>query len=204
MVTTPVMSAARGVTGNIDYAPTNAASYEARIEVMAEQIISYMHSPDIIMVQEAEDQDICTIIDGVLTETKANHADSQPDTLQQLTLQIAAKGGPEYQAVNDRDGADQRGIITAFLYRTDRVVLVPATDQHPVMGNNPTIDFPFDSVSSVKDIQNPKAFNAFYNGALDRDDILDVTFSRAVQVGHFHIYRNKAGQGNPCRNLPAE
>ena len=48
---------------------------------------------------------------------------AKPDTLQELALTIAAAGGPAYDAAYDRDGADARGIVAAFLYRTDRVTL---------------------------------------------------------------------------------
>lgn len=184
-----------GVRGPADYAPTNAAVYEARLDAMASQIIDHMHSPDIIMIQEAEDQDICAIVEGVLQETKANHADNQPDTLQELALHITGKGGPTYIAVNDRDGADPRGIITAFMYRPDRVELITAQTDHPILGANPAIEYPFAPLGYVNHVQNPKAFNAFYDGQLDHDDLLDVTFSRAVQVGHFRVYPEEVGHG---------
>ncbi|MFT5124213.1 MAG: putative extracellular nuclease [Verrucomicrobiales bacterium] len=184
-----------GVTGSPDYAPSDAAVYEARLAEMAEQIVAHMQAPDIVLIQEAEDQDICLLVDGVLTETKANHADGKPDTLQELCLAIAAQGGPAYDCANDRDGADTRGIITGFLYRKDRVELLPVTSEHPILGNAPDIQFPFDSVSTINDVQNPKAFNAFYHGPLDKDDILNVTYSRAPQVGWFRIWAEEVGKG---------
>ena len=78
-------------------------------------------------MQEAEDQDICTVSGAALTCGATNNADGAPDTLQELALAVAAAGGPAYAAAYDRDGADARGIIAAFLYRTDRVSLAAAT-----------------------------------------------------------------------------
>ena len=43
-------------------------------------------------------------------------------------------GGGAYDAAYDRDGADDRGIVAAFLFRTDRVSLAPATADDPVLG----------------------------------------------------------------------
>ncbi len=184
-----------GVRGPPDYAPTNAVSYEARLVEMAEQIITRMQSPDVLMIQEAEDQDICVVIEGVLTETKANHADGKPDTLQELCLTIAARGGPAYDCANDRDGADTRGIITGFLYRLDRVELLAVNSEHPILGNAPKIVFPFDSLSTVNDVQNPKAFNAFYHGEVDQDDAVNATYSRAAQLGLFRVWDEAVGKG---------
>ena len=60
--------------------------------------------------------------------------DGKPDTLQELALAISAAGGPTYEAVYDRDGADDRGIVSAFMFRTDTVELLPADADDPVLG----------------------------------------------------------------------
>ena len=43
-------------------------------------------------------------------------------------------GGGTYDAAYDRDGADDRGIVSAFLYRTDRLSLVAPSADDPVLG----------------------------------------------------------------------
>ena len=75
----------------------------------AQVIIDALHAPDILLIQEAEDQDICTVTGGALTCGTTDNADGKPDTLQELALAIAAAGGPAYDAAYDRDGADDRG-----------------------------------------------------------------------------------------------
>ena len=87
-----------------------------------------------ILVQEAEDQDICTVAAGALSCGAVNNADGKPDTLQELALRIQAQSGIAYDAAYDRDGSDDRGIVAALMYRTDRVELLPATAGHPVLG----------------------------------------------------------------------
>ncbi len=50
------------------------------------------------MVQEVENQDICTVTGGTLTCGTTDNADGKPDDLQELALKIAANGGPTYDA----------------------------------------------------------------------------------------------------------
>jgi hypothetical protein len=107
--------------------PASDEAYQARLADEAWIVIGPMKAPDIIMVQEAEDQDICAVSGGVLQCGAVDDADGKPDTLQELALAIAASGGPVYDAAYDRDGADDRGIVAAFLYRTDRVTLAEVT-----------------------------------------------------------------------------
>ena len=57
-----------------------------------------------MLIQEAEDQDICTVAAGELVCGTTNNADGKPDTLQELALAIAAAGGPAYDAAYDRTG----------------------------------------------------------------------------------------------------
>ena len=126
------------VTSPFDYVPASDAVYQARLTDIAYQIINDLHSPDILMVQEVENQDICTVTGAALTCGSTDNADGQPDVLQELALKIAANGGPAYEAAFDRDSSDLRGIAPAFLYRTDRVQLLsPVGD--PVLGGTPAI-----------------------------------------------------------------
>ncbi|HEX7567248.1 MAG TPA: hypothetical protein VF355_01645, partial [Anaerolineaceae bacterium] len=90
---TPFLSA---VTPPYDYVPASDAVYQARLNDIALQIINDLHNPDILMVQEVENQDICTVTGGALTCGASNNADGKPDVLQELALKIASNGGPAY------------------------------------------------------------------------------------------------------------
>ena len=115
--------------------------YQARLGLIAEQIVGDLHAPDILLVQEAEDQDICEVVDGAFTCGTEDDADGKPDTLQELALRIEEQSGIAYDAAYDRDGSDDRGIVAALMYRTDRVELLPATADHPVLGNTPEVEY---------------------------------------------------------------
>ena len=94
-----------------------------RLNDIALQIIQRPAQPDILMVEEVENQDICSYADGVFNcpMPYTDGADGKPDVLQELAAKIATNGGPAYDAAFDRDSSDLRGIAPAFLYRTDRV-----------------------------------------------------------------------------------
>jgi predicted extracellular nuclease len=112
-------------------------------------------------------------------------------------LTIQALGGLEYAAAYDRDGADDRGIVSAFLYRTDRVELLPALDTDPVLGSSPTVDYRSAPLASNTDVQNPKALNAELPDDVDTSTGTDGpnVFTRAPQVGLFRIWQNQIGHG---------
>lgn len=184
-----------GVRPPFDYVPASEAAYEERIAQIARQVTDDLHAPDVLLVQEAEDQDICAVDEDRLVCGATDDADGRPDTLQELALAIAAAGGPSYDAAYDRDGADDRGIVSAFLYRDDRVELLPARPADPVLGSDPTVDYAGDPLPYVTDVQNPKALNAELPAGLgtptgtDGDDV----FTRAPQVALFRIWRAGIG-----------
>jgi len=144
-----------------------------------------------LLIQEAEDQDICTVSAGALVCGTADNRDGKPDTLQELALTIEKQGGPDYDAAFDRDGRDDRGIVAAFMYRTDRVELLPADPSHPVLGGDPEVDYRSAALGYNTDVQNPKALNAVLPPDVDlstgRDG--DNVFTRAPQVGLFRVWR---------------
>ncbi len=179
------------VTPPYDYVPASDAVYQARLNDIALQIIQDLHNPDILMVQEVENQDICTYADGVFNcpTPYTDGADGKPDVLQELAAKIASLGGPAYDAAFDRDSSDLRGIAPAFLYRTDRVELRPAAGD-PVLGATPTIDG-YTSVPYDSDISNPKTLNAVYTGTGACET--NWVFPRAPDVGLFRIYRTSIG-----------
>ncbi|WP_319460342.1 lamin tail domain-containing protein [Micromonospora sp. RTP1Z1] len=184
-----------GVSPPFDYVPASEAAYTERLGVEARQIINALHSPDLVMVQEAEDQDICSVADGNLVCGTTNDADGAPDTIQELALTIAANGGPAYAAAYDRTGADARGITSAFLYRTDRLTLAEATATDPLLGTAPAVDYRSAGLPANADVQNPKALNAVLPADVDRSTGVDGAnvYTRAPQLGKFTV---AAGPGS--------
>jgi predicted extracellular nuclease len=178
-----------GVTPPFDYTPSSDAEYQGRESEIAHQIVVDLHSPDVLAVQEVEDQDICSVAAGALVCGTADNADGQPDALEELALHIQAIGGPAYATAFDRNGADARGIVCAFMYRTDRVSLIPADAADPVLGSSPQIDYRGTPLPYDSDVSNPKALNATLPSDVDTSTGVDGSnvFTRAVQVAHFRI-----------------
>jgi hypothetical protein len=188
----PFLSA---VSSPFDYVPASDAIYQARLNDIALQIINNLNNPDILMLQEVENQDICTVSAGALVCGSTDNADGKPDVLQELALKIAANGGPIYDAAWDRDSSDLRGIAPAFLYRTDRVQLVdPAGD--PLLGATPAIVYAGAGVPANGDISNPKTLNAVLPG-VPADGVCETSwvFPRAPDIALFRIYRASIGVG---------
>ncbi|MFE9954676.1 lamin tail domain-containing protein [Micromonospora sp. NPDC005299] len=182
-------SGCTGVSPPFDYVPASEAAYTEKLGVQARQITGALHSPDLVLVQEAEDQDICAVADGKLVCGDTNNADGAPDTIQELALAIAANGGPAYAAAYDRTGADARGIASAFLYRTDRLTLAQATATDPLLGSAPTVQYRSAALPSNADVQNPKGFNAVLPADVDRSTGVDGSnvYTRAVQLAKFSV-----------------
>ena len=181
-----------GVNPPFDYVPESQAAYQQKVHELARQIRTDLHAPDIVMVQEVEDQDICNLQGTDLACGGTTMADGQPDPLQDVALEIARLGGPAYAATTDRDGADDRGIINAYLFRTDRVELVSAAAGHPVLGSLPQVDYRGTALGYNADVENPKALNAVLPADVDRSTGTDGSnvFTRPVQVGLFRIRRD--------------
>jgi predicted extracellular nuclease len=178
-----------GVSPPFDYVPTSKADYDAQLGFLADQVTKSLHSPDLILVQEAEDQDICTVTGTALTCGDVNNADGAPDTLQELALTITINGGPGYAAAYDRTGADARGITAAFLYRTDRLTPATPSAADPVLGATPSVTYRSAALPGNADVQNPKALNAVLPADVDRSTGVDGSnvFTRAPQVAHFEL-----------------
>jgi predicted extracellular nuclease len=178
-----------GVSPPFDYVPATAAEYQEKLANLAGQIVTDLHSPDVILAQEAEDQDICTVSGADLVCGDTDNADGRPDTLQELALTVAARGGPAYAAAYDRTGADARGITAAFLYRTDRLTPAAATADDPILGAAPQLNYRGTPLASNADVSNPKALNAVLPADVDRSTGVDGTnvFTRAPQVALFDV-----------------
>ena len=185
-----------GVNPPFDYVPASLADYQLHLDDLAAQIVNSLHSPDLMMIQEAEDQDICVISAGVLVCGGVNNADGKADTLQELALTILDMGGPEYDVAYDRNGADDRGIVSAFLFRVDSVELLPADASDPVLGSAPSIVYPGAPLAYNADVSNPKALNADLPAGTDTSTGTDGgdVYTRAPQVGHFRIWRDGIGE----------
>ncbi|WDZ85477.1 lamin tail domain-containing protein [Micromonospora cathayae] len=184
-----------GVSPPFDYVPASEADYREHLGNLADQIVTDLHSPDLILVQEAEDQDICSVSGGQLVCGDTNDADGAPDTLQDLALTIAADGGPAYAAAYDRTGADARGIVAGFLYRTDRLSLAGATATDPLLGSSPTVQYRSAGLPSNADVQNPKALNAVLPADTDTSTGKDGNnvFTRAPQLARFTVKATPGG-----------
>jgi hypothetical protein len=178
-----------GVSPPFDYVPASQADYTAQLGALADQIVTDLHSPDLILVQEAEDQDICAVIGTALRCGTTDDADGAPDTLQELALTVRASGGPAYAAAYDRTGADARGITSAFLYRTDRLRLAAASAGDPVLGSVPAVAYRSTGLPANADVTNPKALNAVLPANVDRSTGVDGgnVFTRAPQVAKFEV-----------------
>ena len=184
-----------GVDPPFDYVPASDAVYQERLGLIAQQLVGDLHAPDIVLVQEAEDQDICEVAGGELVCGTADDADGKPDTLQELALRIEEQSGIAYDAAYDRDGSDDRGIVAALMYRTDRVELLPATADNPVLGSTPDFTYRSGANAYNADVQNPKSLNAplpdDVTGSTDGDEV----YTRDPQVGLFRVWRTAVGVG---------
>ncbi|MEV1317791.1 lamin tail domain-containing protein [Micromonospora arborensis] len=178
-----------GVDPPFDYVPGSEAEYREQLTALADQIVKDLHAPDLILVQEAEDQDICTVSGAALSCGDTNNADGAPDSIQELALAVATAGGPAYAAAYDRTGADARGITAAFLYRTDRLSLAAATANDPLLGSAPTVQYRAAGLPANSDVQNPKALNAVLPSDVDTSTGRDGNnvFTRAPQLGKFNV-----------------
>ncbi|MDT4986558.1 MAG: uncharacterized protein QOI74_652, partial [Micromonosporaceae bacterium] len=178
-----------GVSPPFDYVPASEAAYRTRLDGIASQVVDDLKAPDLLLIQEAEDTDICTVTAGALRCGTADNADGRPDTLQELALAITARGGPSYDTAYDRDGADDRGITAAFLYRTDRLSLPTPAAADPILGSTPTVSYRSAGLPYNSDVQNPKALNAVLPSDVDRSTGVDgsTVYTRAPQVAHFVV-----------------
>ncbi len=175
-----------GVRPPFDYVPESAEVYNARVGALATQVIESLKAPDLVLVQEAEDQDICTVTAGALVCGTVDNADGKPDTVQELAVAIKAAGGPDYDAAYDRDGSDDRGISAAFLFRSDRLSLAAPAG---VLSATPGVTYRAAGLAHNADVSNPKALNAELPADVDTSTGVDGSnvYTRAPQVAKFTV-----------------
>lgn len=186
-----------GVKPPFDYVPASEREYHTRLQLLARNIVDDLHAPDILMLVEVEDQDICKIDNGAMACGTADNTDGKPDTAQELALSIHGINGTEYEAAFDRDGADARGITCAFLYRKDRVQMPLPSTNDALLGATAKITGFDAGLRYNSHVQNPKAFNAPLGEVDDRDTESEQSgiFTRAPQAGLFRIWRQRVGSG---------
>ncbi len=189
-----------GVRPPFDYVPASADEYDAKLAEQAEQIAEDLHAPDLLLVQEAEDQDICRVVAGAMA---CDAPDDAPDTLQELALAIERRTGIAYRAALDRDGADDRGIVSGFLFRSDRMELESPTSGDPLLGSSPAVAYRASGKPYNSDVQNPKALNAELPADVDRSTGTDGddVFTRAPQAARFRVWRDRVGRGKSIELL---
>lgn len=163
-----------------NYLPADEESYKAKLHGLALQIAKALHSPDIVMIQEFEDQDIFTNTIG----KREPGADELPDILQDLAREIRSVGGKRYRTAADRDGADARGINCGFLYREDKLGLLKAKENHFLLGKEPVVGQ--GGASHNRDVENPKAFNGTFKYVAKGREVSQTIAARAPQLAVFY------------------
>ena len=176
------------VSKPFNYLPTGQDAYEARLAEIAIQIARGLNAPDLLLLQEVEDQDILRVDNGDLVPAGGG-GDGELDVLQDLARRIREIGGPAYASAVDRDAADQRGIICAFLYRPERVELVRTDAGHFLFGSSAALGYRGEDAPGNRDVGNPKAFNARLPADVEVGDDMsgDLVFARAPLLGRFRL-----------------
>jgi predicted extracellular nuclease len=112
----PIAPAEEGQLRVLNYNVLNLAAPDTeRIQVLAEQVVDLFASPDILCLQELQDNNGAPNMDGVAAD----------QTYQAIIDAILASGGPEYGYLNidpkpEHDGGEPGGNIrVGFLYRLD-------------------------------------------------------------------------------------
>lgn len=172
------------------FLPGSEEEYREQLRIVADQIIHAMRAPHIVMLQEMENQDIAVMTPEGLVFGSVDNADGELDVVQELILEILAQGGPLYASAVNRNAADGRGIIPAFLFCPETFAPLDADADHPVLGENPLLPIDLLPLTFNSEVVNPKAFNFTFEP--DEPGDADSVFSRAVQV--FGL-RERAGEG---------
>ncbi len=189
----------RGIRPPFNYLPRSELHYRQRLGDLARQIAVDLHSPDVLLLQELEDQDICSELEGRVV---SEGGDGRPDVLQDLTRELWRGWGISYDSTLDRDGADARGIVCGYLFRSDRVTLSTA-GREGLFGDHPELSYPGSAHEMNRHVENPKAFNASLPSEMkgDREGFAGQVFSRPPQVIQFSISREKPGVLEPVTLL---
>ena len=102
----------RGVRKPFDYVADSDAHYKERVREVSAFIVERLGTPDLVLIQEIEDQDF-------------SPANGVQDVLEDVAREISERFSVAYASASNREGADARGINCAFLFRPDVIELVP-------------------------------------------------------------------------------
>ncbi|CDO77391.1 hypothetical protein BN946_scf184835.g13 [Trametes cinnabarina] len=125
------------ITGVVTYQVENMSPRSHHISTIASHIAGHLHAPDIVFVQEIQD-DSGPRDNGVVSANK---------TLSALVDAIKkASGGVAYHFINvepedNKDGGAPGGNIrVAYLWRPERVSLIPGTIGNATLATQPVVD----------------------------------------------------------------
>ncbi len=161
-----------------NYVPDSQEAYTQRLKGIAEQIVVDLGAPDVLLLQEVEDQDIL-MAGQYPVASFVDNRDGVSDILQDLCDVIQREGGIHYLPAMDRAGADMRGINCGFLYRPERIQLKEPTAGHPLLGATPDVPALGRCVAFTRQAVNPKALNLW--------DHRGLAFSRCPQIALFSV-----------------
>ena len=128
-----------GVSPPFDYTPASDAEYQQRETEIAHQVVDDLHSPDVIAPRRPRIRTSAPWRTGCSSAARRTTPTESPTRCRSSPCTSTRSAGPDYDAAFDRNGADARGIICAFMYRTDRVQLLPATADDAVLGSSPAV-----------------------------------------------------------------
>jgi predicted extracellular nuclease len=152
--------------------PRSEREYRRKVHRLASTIVTQLHCPDIIALQEVE--------------TPPARWRGREDALRDLAVEVsrlsAARGRPaRYSFARPEGTPDERGIGQAFLI-ADRVRLASGT----------TTDL---LLSAKGQLMNPRPLNATASTAARRDDGGSLLFRRPLLAAAFEVFRDGPGAG---------
>lgn len=103
------------VSPPFNYLPESFSAYRLKLVALANQIAGPLHAPDLLMIQELEDQDIPHLPVTSNAGDLLTGSDGLPDVLQDLTAVLKKHHGISYAPASNRKGADARGITCGFM-----------------------------------------------------------------------------------------
>jgi hypothetical protein len=185
------------IGGVFNYVPSDEAAYQAKLRQISMQILHVLKAPDILLVQEAEDQDICLVKDGRLVNTGKDGADGMPDTLQELASTSAPRAAPDTSpspiATAPTNAASPAPTSTGPTTSASR----PHSACPRYSGPSPASASTRTCSHTAPQSSNPKVFNARHTITDKDDNDPEILFARGVMAAMFEVYPATAGQGTP-------
>ena len=185
-----------GVSPPFDFVPTSQADYDAQLTALATQIIEDLKAPDLILTQEGEDQDICSVVSGSMACGGASSGTAGPTPSRNWRSRSRRSAGlstrPPTIAMAPTTAASCPASCIAPI-ASSSCRSRPATRcsvPHPASSTRPSTPLAYNA-----DVQNPKALNTTLPTDLQPGSTLDGSnvFTRPPQVGHFRVWRDGIG-----------